>query len=150
MSYENSRNTYSVSAQAGHALMGVALYPALARQAGLGWMGKNGILITLEHGPRVRPGAIYTNIENLPSTGTVKHRWIEDYCEHCWICVRKCPIGAINEAPMDGTAEHMKFVDTEICFEQFADNMGCGVCIGICLLSQRSYKDIERAYRGLE
>ena len=34
------------SAHAGHALMGVTLYPALAQQAGLGWMGKSGVVTT--------------------------------------------------------------------------------------------------------
>ena len=43
-------------AHAGHPLNGLALYPPLAQMAGLGWMGLNGLIITPEHGPRVRLG----------------------------------------------------------------------------------------------
>jgi epoxyqueuosine reductase len=39
------------SAHAGHPLMGLALYPALAQQAGLGWRGPHGLRIT----PRLVP-----------------------------------------------------------------------------------------------
>ena len=47
------------SAQAGHPLGGLVLYPPLAEKAGLGWHGAHGLIITPEHGPRVRLTAIY-------------------------------------------------------------------------------------------
>ena len=134
------------SAQAGHALMGVALYPALAQQAGLGLMGKNGILITPEHGPRVRLGTIFTSIDNLPDADVRDHDWIADYCEACNICVKKCPVGAIHSNTADRTGKHMKFVDTEVCFPQFADEFGCAVCIGVCPFNSRPYEDIKAGH----
>ena len=54
------------SAHAGHPLMGAALYPPMAQQAGLAWLGYSGIMISPEFGPRFRLTAVYTSIENLP------------------------------------------------------------------------------------
>lgn len=66
--------------QASHSLGGVTLYPPLAQKAGLGWIGRHGLLITPEHGPRVRLAAVFTSIKNLPVTDTNTHAWIRDYC----------------------------------------------------------------------
>jgi epoxyqueuosine reductase len=64
------------SAHAGHPLMGLALYPPLAQQAGLGWRGLHGLLITPRFGPRVRLAAVFTSIENLPFGQENPHQWI--------------------------------------------------------------------------
>jgi ferredoxin len=86
---------------AGHPLMGQALYPPLAQTAGLGWMGLNGILITPEHGPRVRLAAVYTSIENLPLSEENKHFWVAEFCKTCRICVEQCPPKALYDKPVD-------------------------------------------------
>jgi hypothetical protein len=39
------------AAHAGHPANGAALYPKLARKAGLGWKGRHGLIITPEFGP---------------------------------------------------------------------------------------------------
>jgi epoxyqueuosine reductase len=134
------------SAHAGHPLMGVALYPALAQLGGLGWMGKNGLTITPEHGPRVRLGAIYTGAENLPFYEGDEHRWIEEYCETCNICAQKCPVDAIASGKVDRSGDHITFVDTERCFPQFANQYGCAICIAVCPFNKRSYNDIKKRY----
>ena len=66
------------AAQAGSALNGMSVYPIIAQDAGLGWIGKNGLLITPEFGPRQRIAVIYTSIENLPYNTGNKHTWISD------------------------------------------------------------------------
>ena len=40
------------AAHAGHPLGGMALYPPMAQEAGLGWRGISGLVITPEYGPR--------------------------------------------------------------------------------------------------
>jgi len=72
-------------AHAGHPLNGLALYTPLAQMAGLGWIGLNGIIVTPEHGPRVRLAAVFTSIENLPYSGKNDHGWVAEYCESCKI-----------------------------------------------------------------
>ena len=84
-------DTLSVSA-----LGGITDYTHLAELAGFGAIGYHGLLITPEFGPRVRLAAVFTSIEDLPSTATDEHAWIEDFCRECVKCVRQCPPQAIG------------------------------------------------------
>ena len=53
-------------AQASHPFGGLVLCPPLVQSVGLGWVGRHGLLITPQSGPRVRLAAVFTSIENLP------------------------------------------------------------------------------------
>ena len=75
------------SAHAGHPLMGLTLYPPLARLAGMGWQGLHGLIITPEHGPRVRLAAVFTSIENLPFSEANPHSWVAEFCAVCRRCI---------------------------------------------------------------
>ena len=133
-------------AQAGHPLMGQALYPPLAQMAGLGWMGLNGIIITPEHGPRVRLAAVYTSIENLPFNDQNKHAWVVDYCNQCKICIRKCPPGALYGVPMDHGNGQITYVENRLCFPYFSDYYGCSVCVKVCPFNHVPYEKLKTAF----
>ncbi len=132
------------SAHAGHPLMGLALYPPLAQSAGLGWVGANGLLITPEHGPRVRLATIFTSIENLPFSTRNEHQWIEDYCAACQICIRKCPAHAILREPQRHANGQITHVVGERCFPYFSDHYGCSVCIAVCPFNHTKYDTLKR------
>ncbi|PKN37491.1 MAG: hypothetical protein CVU62_07095 [Deltaproteobacteria bacterium HGW-Deltaproteobacteria-2] len=80
----------------------------IAYEAGLGSIGKNGLLITKEFGPRVRFLAILTSADLDPGK-PVK----ENYCSECDLCVEACPTGALRlkgeEAVMRCAVHHMKY-----------------------------------------
>jgi epoxyqueuosine reductase QueG len=63
----------------------------LAARAGLGWIGKNGLLISPEHGTRNGIGTVLTD-------AVLAHdRPLERACpEECFLCVESCPVGAID------------------------------------------------------
>jgi epoxyqueuosine reductase len=61
-----------------------------AQLAGLGVIGENGLLISHEYGSFVFIGSIVTTLELMPSNAGGE-------CNHCGICVRACPTGAISE-----------------------------------------------------
>jgi len=131
------------SAHAGHPLNGLALYPPLGQMAGLGWVGANGLLITPEHGPRVRLATIFTSIENLPfSTGNA-HQWVEEYCAACQVCIHKCPAKAIREEPVRHANGQITYVDNERCFPYFSDYYGCSVCIAVCPFNKTPYQTLK-------
>jgi len=61
----------------------------VAQRAGLGFIGKNGLLITEEFGSYVYLGEIITNIPFEPDTP------IENQCGDCTKCVDQCPTSAL-------------------------------------------------------
>jgi len=130
-------------AHAGHPLMGLALYPPLAQMAGLGWIGLNGIIITPEHGPRVRLAAVYTSIENLPLSESNPHDWVADFCANCKICIKKCPPKALYDVPIDHKNGQITYVNNELCFPYFSDYYGCSVCISVCPFNHVPYETIK-------
>ena len=127
------------SAQAGHPLGGLTLYPPLAQAAGLGWQGMHGLLITPEFGPRVRLAAVFTSIEDLPDTSTNEHAWIEEFCRECVKCVRQCPPQAISTEPVRHESGRTTWIDSERCLPYFVRNNGCSICIAVCPFHQRDY-----------
>ncbi len=131
---------------AGHALMGQAIYPALAVEAGMGWYGKHGMLITPEFGPRVRLAAIYTSIKNLPLSKENPHAWIEDFCRNCKICVKKCPPKAIFKKSEVNTNGLIKAMCTKKCFLQFAENQGCSICLKNCMFNKKGYQKLQQIH----
>jgi NAD-dependent dihydropyrimidine dehydrogenase PreA subunit len=127
------------SAHAGHPLMGLALYPPLAQQAGLGWRGLHGLLITPRFGPRVRLAAVFTSLENLPLGQDNDCRWIEDYCNLCKLCVRECPPQAILDQPITGSNGLVTCTVNDRCFPYFMDNYGCSICIRVCPFQKQDF-----------
>jgi reductive dehalogenase len=73
-----------------------ALSIPLAVDAGLGTMGRSGVLLTPEYGPFVRLCKVFTDLPLLPDT---PRNSAEAYCAKCDRCVEACPAGAISDAP---------------------------------------------------
>ena len=140
---------HGIAAQAGHPLNGETLYPLVAQQAGLGWCGSNGLLITPEFGPRQRIGLIYTNIQNLPAAAANEHGWIADLCARCQQCVRLCPSQAIYGAPVKKDLGIETHIDVDKCFPVFANQYGCSLCIKVCPFNLHPYEHIKRKFLKL-
>jgi epoxyqueuosine reductase len=124
------------AAQADHPLGGLVLFPPLAQEAGLGWIGKHGMLITPEFGPRVRLAAVYTSIQNLPYAASDEYSWISEYCDVCGLCLKQCPPDAILEKPVVKKSGQVTHIRQRECFEFFAQNYGCSVCVKACPFSE--------------
>jgi len=67
------------------------LEKALARNAGLGWIGKNTLLLTREAGSWFFLGEIYTDLP-LPADGGPP---VQNLCGSCSACIEVCPTRAI-------------------------------------------------------
>lgn len=98
----------------------------VAVKAGLGWLGRNNLLVTQKYGAHLR---LVTILTNLPLPEGVEQ---EFQCGECIACVQACPVNAIGSQ----ASEH-KF---EKCFELLdffckKKNMNlhiCGVCVKAC------------------
>jgi len=101
-----------------HKHMGVA--------AGIGWIGRNNLLVHPQFGARVRYNTVLTDME-LPAGAP-----LERDCGDCVACVSVCPAGSIREK-----AEGF---DHRGCFEMLQlfknkRNLGhhlCGLCVRAC------------------
>lgn len=71
---------------------GPILEKAWAKEAGLGWQGRNSVLINRAIGSFFFIGVLILNIELVYDK---PHRG--DFCGDCRLCIDSCPTGAINE-----------------------------------------------------
>jgi len=122
-----------------HPLGGPILYPAMAVKAGLGKIGRQGLLITRRFGPRQRLSVISVNISPLPDVAqeTVD---VEQYCKKCKRCVNLCPVNAIYDEPIVKENGIVTRIDGEKCIEHFYKTTGCSVCIKECPFHKIGYK----------
>jgi epoxyqueuosine reductase len=135
------------AAEAGPGLGGITNYVLLARDAGLGWIGRHGMLITPQHGPRQRLAIVYTGIDNLPipSNARSEHEWISAYCATCGKCIRKCPVNAILDSPVQHSPDHHSHVNSPRCHEYFRDHFGCSICMKECPFNLAGYDAVKKA-----
>lgn len=111
-----------------------------AQQAGLGWIAKNGNLITRDYGSWVFLGEVLTT---LPLDGDSPHT---AHCGTCTRCLEACPTQAIT-APgvVDANrciAYHTIENREEVLPEAIAANLhnwvaGCDICQDVCPWNQR-------------
>ena len=74
---------------------GPLLEKAIAKKAGIGWQGKNTLIINNKYGSKISIGYLLTNIEFEMFEENKK---ILDYndCGDCKICISACPTKALN------------------------------------------------------
>ncbi|ACL60266.1 domain of unknown function DUF1730 [Methylobacterium nodulans ORS 2060] len=106
----------------------------LAAAAGLGWQGKNTLLVSREFGTWLLLGAIYTNAELPRDSG------IGDRCGSCRRCLDVCPTDAFpapyrldaNRCIAYLTIEHAGPIAPE--FREAMGNrvFGCDDCLAVC------------------
>ncbi len=109
--------------------------PLVALDAGLGEIGRNGLLITKEYGPRVRLGVVTTDMPLIPDEPA--DFGIARFCEVCKRCVRTCPGKAIPKGPkteVDGIPRWR--INPDQCYERWRSlGTDCGICLASCPFS---------------
>lgn len=99
----------------------------VAAAAGVGWIGRNNLLVTKPLGSQLRLATILTDMPlkaDAPLTFS---------CGTCRACVAVCPAGALGEKPAD--------YDYHKCFsklkdfqkQRLVDQYICGVCVNACV-----------------
>lgn len=106
--------------------------PPLAVNAGLGELGRNGILIHPTFGPGVRLGVVTLDAE-LDYDAEVCHG-IADFCRACGKCAVNCPAGAIPEGEPTVRGGALKWpMNAEHCYHYWrTQGTDCGLCIRSC------------------
>ncbi|KPU62844.1 [Fe-S]-binding protein [Thermococcus sp. EP1] len=141
---------HGYNAQPDPPIGGSTNFVLLAQKAGLGYIGKHGLLISEKNGPSQRIAAIYTDLE-LPFTDSNvdKYSWIPEFCKVCNRCVFACPAKAIHLEPKILPNGRRKYIDYEKCAVVFSRTLGCGVCIKECTFFKTDFEKIRIAYEKL-
>ncbi len=107
--------------------------PLVARAAGLGEIGRMGLLMTPKLGPRVRIAVVTTNLPLI--TDMPLHDYsVIDACMQCKKCADVCPTNAISfndRAIITGSLRWQ--INQESCFTFWTiAGTDCGRCISVC------------------
>ena len=105
-----------------------------AVQGGLGWIGKNGVLVTRQYGPRVRLGAILLNYP-LDCGNPVQ----DSACGTCTACADAYPWKLIKGRTWTISTIRDELLDYQSCNKKRSEYIGvfgrkheCGHCILAC------------------
>jgi ferredoxin len=107
--------------------------PLVARDAGLGEIGRMGLLMTPQLGPRVRLAVVTTSLPLVPDLWRRDDSMI-DFCLHCRKCAVACPSDAIPLGdPVDIDGVRRWQIDQEACFTLWCKlGTDCARCVRVC------------------
>jgi ferredoxin len=112
------------------------LATAVAHDAGLGELGRLGLIITPSHGPRVRTAVVTTDmamVEDKPLNFGVQH-----FCEICKKCADNCPSQSIesgDKKEIRGTTKWQSKM--EGCYKYWRSvGTDCAICLAVCPYSK--------------
>ena len=117
-----------------------------AERAGIGWVAKNGNLITRHYGSWVFLGEILTNLELIPDRPHLPH------CGTCTRCILACPTQAIaapfvvdaNRCIAYHTIENRDDTLPEAIAAQLSGWVaGCDICQDVCPWNQRFAQETD-------
>jgi epoxyqueuosine reductase QueG len=98
----------------------------IAAAAGIGWIGRSGLLVTPRYGARVRLVVVLTDA--LLDAG----RPMPFSCGKCAACVKVCPAGAIAGSPDGFNLDACYAKLTEFTKIAYVGQHICGVCVKAC------------------
>lgn len=123
-----------------------ALSIPLAVDAGLGALGRNGLLVTPKYGSVVRICKIFTDLPLVldePNLNFISR--LSSFCKKCYQCAEICETKAVSFKPepdfkgdtiSNNPGVKKYYINPEKCFEFWAENTSdCSKCITICPFS---------------
>lgn len=121
-----------------------------AQRSGLGWIGKNGNLITKQSGSFFFIATLITDLE-------LEHDdpFAKDYCGSCTRCIDNCPTNAILPGNIIDGSKCISYFTIELKEQLIPDEMkgkfenwmfGCDICQDVCPWNRFSKPNSEPAF----
>lgn len=116
-------------------------HKTVATKAGLGWIGKNCLLVTPEYGSAVRISSLLANAP-LEYGEAIR----QSHCGACNLCVKKCPAQALKGTLWTTDVQREEIVDIQKCrkkqLEIMTEKTGietdlCGKCFAVCRYTRK-------------
>jgi len=101
--------------------------------SGIGWIGKNDLLITSDYGPRVRLATVLTTAPLIAGIPQKKSQ-----CGSCMECVKVCPVQCLIGHLWEFGDHREKIFNVHKCSdfihqqEKIVGKTVCGLCIKVC------------------
>lgn len=124
-----------------------------AQRSGLGWIGKNGNLITKGNGSFFFIATLITDLEL-----DYDDPFAKDFCGSCRKCVEACPTDAINESKVVNGSKCISYFTIELKEEIIPAEMsgkfnnwmfGCDICQDVCPWNRFSRAHTEQNFSPL-
>ncbi|MGL5754885.1 MAG: 4Fe-4S dicluster domain-containing protein [Paraclostridium sp.] len=112
--------------------------PALvARDAGIGSIGRNTIITTKEYGSCVRLGVVTTTLE-MDIDKPIDFG-LDDFCSVCKKCAYNCPSSSLSfDKEKENDTSYNWIIDAESCYIKWRYlGTDCGICVAVCPFSQK-------------
>ena len=110
-------------------------FKTAAAHAGIGWFGKNDVIITERYGPRVRLSAVLIDAVFEYGQPITVGRCPED----CTKCIDICPCKALKNRQWTADTDRSEIIDYHRCNQMrsaFIPKLGrksaCGLCMAVC------------------
>jgi epoxyqueuosine reductase len=129
--YSQSENNLSVTGNFDYVHKRSPLpHKIIAGLAGLGWIGKNNLMVTPQYGSAICMCSVLTDAP----LQTVLLQPLESRCGDCTICVDICQVQALTGTPWNITTSREEIVDVHKCTT-------CLKCLVFCPWTQRYMKN---------
>lgn len=124
-----------------------------AQRSGLGWIGKNGNLITKQHGSFYFIATLITDL-----VLDYDDPFAKDYCGSCRRCIDACPTDAIQENKVIDGSKCISYFTIELKEQLIPDEMkgkfkewmfGCDICQDVCPWNRFAVARREEAFKPI-
>lgn len=148
LGYEAIAQTVSEVSKTETEYSSVLPHKTVATRAGIGWIGKNAMLVTNKFGSAIRISAILTNA-SLIADQPIN----ESKCKDCMCCKEACPGEAITGTNWNVASNRDMFFDPVKCRiaarrltkERLnIEKTLCGKCVLVCPFTQTYLKNAEK------
>ena len=122
----------------------------IAYLSGIGFIGKNNMLISKKYGSYIFLGEIITDLK-IESDEPIKNG-----CGECEICIKACPTGAICKSGENNSNICLSYITQkkdieEEWFEKFKGRMfGCDTCQNVCPYNKNAEKSNIDEFKPLD
>ncbi len=147
----SSKKTKFLSLRAIPAGNGTGLSIPIAIDAGLGQLGRMGLLVTPKYGPRIRLAKVITDMP-LVADSPIDFG-VKEFCESCMLCAEHCPSSAVSNgtmtweglSPSNNPGTYKWYINSEKCYD--FNGFSCSNCKRVCPFTKPNNSWLHRMIR---